>query len=74
MKKILFLNKKKKLTIKTTQNVYEKPRKMIKNHDLSMNIIFLLSSGCIMYKRRSVYNEVAFLSYQLSTFHLKISS
>ena len=62
------LNKKKKLTIKTTQDVNGKPRKGIKNHDWSKNIIFLLGSACIMYKRRLVYNEVAFPSYQLSTF------
>ena len=43
-------------------------RERIKNHDLSKNIIFLFGSGCIMYKRRSVYNEVAFLSHKLSTF------
>ena len=44
------------------------PREKIKNYDLSKKIIFLLGSSCIMYKRRSVYNEVAFISYQLFTF------
>ena len=49
----------------------ENPREWIKNNDWSKNIIFLLGSACIMYKRRLVYNEVDFSSYQLSTFILK---
>ena len=40
----------------------ENPREWIKNHGLSKNITFLLGL---------VYNEVVFLSYQLSTFILK---
>ena len=49
--KYAHLNKKKKLIIKTTQNVGGNPREGKKNHGLSKNITFLLGLACIVYEK-----------------------
>ena len=51
----------------------ENPKERIKNHDLSKNA-FLLYLACIMCEKWPIsYNQVVFLSYQLSTLFWKHS-
>ena len=50
----------------------ENPKEGIKNHGSSKKVTFLLYFACIMCKKRPIsYNQVVFLSHQLSTLFSK---
>ena len=54
--------------VRNTRCTLENPRKWMKNHGLSKNVMFLLCLDCIMCETRSIsYNKVVPPSYQLST-------